>query len=237
MGKLDLSILTQTQSIYFPTLLKYGMTFKIEYVFPFAIAYLVAMVEATGDTLACAKVSEVDMKDNKRLSGSILLGGVGSFVGALFNATPTTTFSQNTGVVSITGVASRYVVMGSGALLIVMGLIPKIGALVSVMPQPVLGGAAIVMFGTIAAVGIGVFQEVEFNNGNMLIVGISISAGLAVTLRPQLLQNLPTFISTILSSGITTGTLVGVTMNLLFNGVEKQSDVEKDNIEIETEGI
>lgn len=229
MGKLDLGIFGQTQGFYFPTPLKYGMTFKIEYIVPFAIAYLVAMVEATGDTLACAKVSEVDMTDNKRLSGSILLGGIGSFIGALFNATPTTTFSQNTGVVSITGVASRYVVIGSGALLILMGLIPKVGALVSIMPQPVLGGAAIVMFGTIAAVGIGIFRDIEASNANILIIGISLSAGLAVTMRPQVLQHLPSFLSTILSSGITTGTLVGVSMNLLFNGVEKEPNTSKAN--------
>lgn len=230
MGKLDMTVFYQAGGLYIPKPLKYGLTFKFEYIVPFAIAYLVAMVEATGDTLACAKVSEVDMKDNKRLTGSILLGGLGSCLGSLFNATPTTTFSQNTGVVSITGVASRYVVMGSGALLVVMGLIPKIGALVSVMPQPVLGGAAIVMFGTIAAVGIGIFQEIEFDNANMLVIGMAISSGLAVTMRPQILQHLPSFASTILSSGITTGTLVGVTLNLLFNGLATEENVVNEEV-------
>lgn len=228
MGKLNLGPISDAGAFYILKPFKYGMTFKIEYVVPFAIAYLVAMVEATGDTLACAKVSEVDMSDNTRLRGSILLGGLGSLLGSMLNATPTTTFSQNTGVVSITGVASRYVVMGSGALLILMGLIPKIGALVAIMPQPVLGGAAIVMFGTISAVGIGIFQDVKFTNANMLTIGIAISAGLAVTMRPDMLQHLPKFLSTILSSGITTGTLVGVVMNLILNANEVEEILEDE---------
>lgn len=232
MGKLDLSPISQAGMIYIPQPLKYGITFKMEYIIPFAIAFLVAMVEATGDTLACAKVAEVDMSDNKRLRGSILLGGVGSFIGSIFNATPTTTFSQNTGVVSITGVASRYVVMGSGMLLMIMGVLPKVGAIVAIMPQPVLGGAAIIMFGTIAAVGVGIFQEIEYNNTNMLIIGLALSAGLGVTMRPDVLKQLPPFLSTILSSGITAGTLVGVFMNLLFNGLEKDIEITEEVIEV-----
>ncbi|WP_426710532.1 uracil-xanthine permease family protein [Cetobacterium sp. SF1] len=221
MGKLDLSPIFTAGNLHLPRPFKYGMEFKIQYIIPFVIAYLVALVEATGDTLACGKVCGVDMeKEGKRLRGALVWGGLGSFIGAMFNVTPTTTFSQNTGIVSLTGVASRWVVMGSGILLILMGIFPKFSALVAVMPYPVLGGAGVVMFGMIAAVGIGIFREIEYTKGNMIIVGISISSGLAVTLRPDVLSKLPSFLSTILSSGITTGTLVAVTLSLLFTKVK-----------------
>ncbi|SJZ60087.1 nucleobase:cation symporter-2, NCS2 family [Cetobacterium ceti] len=217
MGKLDLSPILSAGYIHLPRPLKYGMEFKIQYIIPFVIAYLVALVESTGDTLACGKVCGVDMeKEGERLKGALMWGGMGSFVGALFNVTPTTTFSQNTGIVSLTGVASRWVVMGSGILLVLMGFFPKFSALVAVMPNPVLGGAGVVMFGMIAAVGIGIFREVDYTKGNMIIVGISISAGLAVTLKPEVLSKLPEFVRTILSSGITTGTLVAVFLSMMF---------------------
>ena len=224
MGKLDLTPVTQAGYLYFPRPFKYGITFNLSYALPFAIAYLVALVESAGDTLACAKVANINMEEDKtRLKGSILLGGVGSLVGAIFNATPTTTFSQNTGIVSLTGVASRFVVIGSGVILILMGLFPKFSALVAVMPAPVLGGAGVVMFGMISAVGIGIFHEIEFDKSNMLIIGISLSCGLGVTLRPNLLEKLPTIYSTILSSGITTGTIVAVGMTLIFRKIKRKS--------------
>lgn len=217
MGKLDLTPLSEAGSFYLPKPLKYGVEFNVGYTLPFAIAYLVALVEGTGDTLACAKVCQINMEEgSRRLKGSITWGGLGSLLGSIFNATPTTTFSQNTGIISLTGVASRWVVIGSGIILIIMGLFPKFSALVAIMPQPVLGGAGIVMFGMIASVGIGIFQEIEFNKANMLIIGMSISAGLAVTLRPQILSNFPTIISTIFSSGITTGTVVAVILSLVL---------------------
>ncbi|MGL4392650.1 MAG: nucleobase:cation symporter-2 family protein [Fusobacteriaceae bacterium] len=228
MGKLDLSPISQAGAFYLPRPFKYGMTFKWEYIIPFAIAYLVALVEATGDTLAIAKVTETDMKDGKRLRGALLWGGIGSFLGSIFNGTPTTTFSQNTGVVSITGIASRFVVIGSGIILVIMGLIPKIGAIVAVMPNPVLGGAGIVMFGTIAAVGIGIFKDVKYTNSNILIIGVAISSGLAVTMKPDVLKALPEALRTILSSGITTGTIVAIVMNVILNyGVKHEDELEE----------
>lgn len=240
MGILDAGSVVQKISeanlINIPKPFKYGMpTFKLEYIVPFAIAYLVAMAEATGDTLACAKVAEVDMEapeNSGRLRGAIVWGGLGSFIGSLFNATPTTTFSQNTGVVSITGVASRWVVIGSGILLVIMGLMPKIGVLVAVMPDPVLGGAGLVMFGTIAAVGISIFKEIEFTNSNLLIIGLSLGMGLAVTFNPAILGGFPESLKTIFSSGITTGTVTAIILNLCFGSreeaVEKKAVLEQN---------
>lgn len=215
LGMVSFGAVSESALVYFPKPLKYGLTFKISYIIPFLIAYVVSLVESTGDTLACARASEVDLAP-ERLKGSILLGGLGSCVGALFNSTPTTTFSQNTGIVSLTGVASRYVVAGTGVLLIVLGMFPKFGALVAIMPEAVLGGAGIVMFGTIAAVGVGILKEVEFTKETLMVIGLSLASGLAVTMRPQLLDHVPSLIKTIFSSGITTGTLVAIILNQIL---------------------
>lgn len=231
MGMVTFETVTSASNFYLPKPLRYGITFNAAYAIPFALAYIVSLVESTGDTLACARASEVELED-KRLKGSLLLGGIGSFIGALFNSTPTTTFSQNTGIVSLTGVASRFVVAGSGVMLVVLGLFPKFGSLVALIPNPVLGGAGIVMFGTIAAVGTEILKDVKYTKDNLLVIALSISAGLVVTLRPALFDQAPEIVKTIFSSGITTGTITAIFINQIFtlaNKFKSKEEIECQN--------
>ena len=221
MGKLDTTAVGQSGFFHLPVPFKYGMHFQIEYIVPMLVVAIVAIVESTGDTLAVGQVAKVDMSDTKRLRGGLMWGGIGSFIGTMFNATPTVPFAQNIGIVSITKIASRWVVLGAGIIFIIMGIIPKFGALIAIMPQPVLGGAGIIMFGTIAMVGIGIFKTVRMDNTNTLIAGVSLCLGLAVTFRPDILKNFPTSVKMILESGIATGSICAVLMNSLLNRGQK----------------
>jgi len=142
--------------------------------------------------------------------------GFGSFLAGIFNAGPNTSFSQNVGIIPLTGVASRFVVIIAGIILMIAGVFPKIGALVAIMPNPVLGGAGIIMFGMIAVGGIKILQKVEFTRRNSLVVAISIGLGLAVVVRPDILAHLPEGVQTVLHSGIATGTLVALLLNIIL---------------------
>ena len=165
--------------------------------------------------MSVAAASEHEITTDE-LKAGILSDGVGSFFAGIFNAGPHTSFSQNVGIIPLTGVASRFVVMVSGVILILAGIFPKLGALVAIMPDPVLGGAGIMMFGMIAVGGLKLLQEVEFSRRNSLVVAVSIGMGLCVVYRPGILDQLPNVVSTILSSGMTTGTITAVLLNLIL---------------------
>ncbi len=137
-----------------------------------------------------------------------------------FGALPNTSFSQNIGLIPLTKVASRYVTMMAGILLVILGLFPKFAALINIMPQPVLGGVGIVMFGTVAAAGIQTLSSVKLNNRNMLIIATSIGLGLGVTFRPEFIAQLPESLKMIFSSGISTGTIVALLLNVILKEKE-----------------
>ena len=136
---------------------------------------------------------------------------------------PNTSFSQNVGLIPLTKIASKYVAMMAGVLLIILGLFPKFAALINIMPQPVLGGVGIVMFGTVAAAGIQTLSSVKLTNKNLLIIATSIGLGLGVTFRPEILANLPEAIKMIFSSGISTGTITALVLNLILQDKEEKS--------------
>ena len=141
---------------------------------------------------------------------------------------PNTTFSQNVGLIPLTRNASRSVAIMAGILLVGLGFFPKFAALINIMPQPVLGGVGIVMFGTIAAAGIRTLSTVEINNRNLLIIATSIGLGLGVTFRPDFIANLPEGLRMIFASGISTGTIVALVLNKVLKEDKK---VIEENIE------
>ena len=157
-----------------------------------SIAYLVTIVESSGNFLALGNATQTEIT-GRHLRGGVLADGLGSALAAIMSTTPFSSFSQNIGVISLTGVASRHVVALTGVLLALAGLFPVFGALIVSIPLPVLGGAGLMMFAMIIAAGIQMLDKVARSKRNGLIIAISIGCGLAVTTRPELLDKLPHF--------------------------------------------
>lgn len=198
-----------------PQPLHFGLAFPISGIIGMSIAYLVTIVESSGNFLALGNATQTEIT-GKHLRGGVLCDGLGSALAAIMSTTPFSSFSQNIGVISLTGVASRYVVTIMGVLLVLAGVFPVFGALIVSIPMPVLGGAGLMMFAMIIAAGIQMLDKVERSKRNGLIIAISIGCGLAVTTRPELLDKLPSFFKEIFGSGITVGSLLALILNLVL---------------------
>jgi len=185
------------------------------------LVMLVVMVESTGMFLAVGEMTgrKIEQRD---LTRGLLTDGLGTLVGGIFNTFPYTSFSQNVGLVGVTGVKSRWVTAAGGAFLLILGLIPKLGALVTAVPLFVLGGAGIVMFGMVAATGIQILASVDYktNRNNLFIVAISIGFGMIPLLAPTFFVSLPKSLEPLLNSGIVLAAVVAVLLNAYFNGAQ-----------------
>ncbi|MDP4299879.1 nucleobase:cation symporter-2 family protein [Leptothrix discophora] len=183
------------------------------------LVMIVTFIESTGMFLALS-----DLTGRKLTSQSLAAGlrtdGLGTLIGGIFNTFPYTSFSQNVGLVGVTGVRSRFVCVAGGIILIVLGLIPKMAALVESLPQFVLGGAGLVMFGMVAATGVRILAGVDYkaNKNNLYIVAVSISAGMIPLVAPAWTQHMPHGLHPLLESGILLTTISAVVLNLFFNG-------------------
>lgn len=198
-----------------PQPLYFGLSFPISGIIGMSIAYLVTIVESSGNFLALGNATQTEIT-GKHLRGGVLCDGLGSALAAIMSTTPFSSFSQNIGVISLTGVASRYVVTLMGVLLVLAGVFPVFGALIVSIPSPVLGGAGLMMFAMIIAAGIQMLDKVERSKRNGLIIAISIGCGLAVTTRPELLDKLPSFFKEVFGSGITVGSVLALVLNLIL---------------------
>lgn len=181
------------------------------------------MFFALGDVVG-RKIESQDLKKGYRAEGlAVLLGGI-------FNTFPYTTFSQNVGLVQLSGIKTRKPVMFSALFLVLLGLLPKIGALATIIPNPVLGGAMLVMFGMVAVQGIRMLQQVDFHNDkNLLVSAISIGLGLGVTVQPDIVQFLPKTLQLLFSSGILLASISAVGLNLLFNAKKPQPELDEQD--------
>ncbi|WP_026881492.1 nucleobase:cation symporter-2 family protein [Clostridium akagii] len=215
LGMVNFGSVSSASLISLPQILAHGVNFRLDAVLPFVPAYLVSTIGTVGCIKAIGEVSKVKL-DDKRIGAGVLSDGVGSMLAGFFGAMPNTSFSQNIGLISLTKVASRYVTMMAGIILVILGLLPKFSALINIMPQPVLGGVGIVMFGTVAAAGIQTLSKVKISNRNLLIMATSIGLGLGVTFRPDFLAKLPDALKMIFSSGISTGTITALVLNLIL---------------------
>lgn len=202
-----------------PVILEHGIKFSLAGVAPFIIAYLVTTIETVGCLIAIGEASDIKTS-SEQLSKGVFADGLGSFLAGFFGVCPNTTFSQNIGLIPITKVASRHVVIISGVIMMLLGIFPKLGALVASIPSPVLGGAGIVMFGVVAASGIKTLSKVNINNRNLIIISVSIALGLGITTRPELLTVLPESLKLLFGSGISTGTIFAVMLNILLKDTE-----------------
>ncbi|GFZ26868.1 xanthine permease [Lactobacillus corticis] len=219
MGLVSLKPVAQAAWFHLPQLFYFGVPkFELSSSLTMIIIALVSMVESTGVFFAIGDligqdISEDDLKRGYRAEG------LAQILGGGFNTFPYTTFSQNVGLLQLSGIHTTRPIFWAAGLLMAMGLLPKVGALVTVIPTPVLGGAMLVMFTMITVQGIKMLNKVNFDsNRNVLIVAISIGLGLGVTIYPQLFQNLPQTVQLFLSNGIVIASLSATILNLIFNG-------------------
>jgi uric acid transporter len=197
----------------------FGMPqFEIGSIISLCLVMFVVMVESTGMFLALGEVTKRPVTPAD-LTRGLRADGLGTVIGGIFNTFPYTSFSQNVGLVGVTGVRSRWVVAVSGVILIALGLVPKLATLVASIPQAVLGGAGIAMFGMVAATGIKILSRVDFENrNNLLIVAVSIGAGMIPLVSPNFFDEFPVWTKSLTHSGITLTAIVAVALNAFLNG-------------------
>lgn len=181
------------------------------------LAAFTCMIESTGVYFALGEVVKQDLSE-KDLAAGYRSEGLAAILGGLFNTFPYSTFSQNVGIVQLSGIKTLNPVYYSAFFLIILGMIPKVGAIANLIPPAVLGGAMLVMFGMVGAQGIKILSQVKMTTKNLLIMAISIGLGLGVTAQPQLFQFLPTTIQTIFSNGMVIGSITAIILNILLNG-------------------
>jgi len=189
------------------------------------LVMIVTFIESTGMFLALADITGRKLTPQS-LTAGLRTDGLGTLIGGIFNTFPYTSFSQNIGLVGVTGVRSRFVCVAGGVILIALGLIPKMAALVEALPQFVLGGAGLVMFGMVAATGIRILSGVDYktNKNNLYIVAVAISAGMIPLVAPAWAQHMPHSLAPLLESGILLTTITAVALNLFFNGARGSAD-------------
>ncbi|MGE9594736.1 xanthine/proton symporter XanP, partial [Escherichia coli] len=205
--------------IMVPTPLYYGLGIEWSLLLPLMLVFMITSLETIGDITATSDVSEQPVSGPlymKRLKGGVLANGLNSFVSAVFNTFPNSCFGQNNGVIQLTGVASRYVGFVVALMLIVLGLFPAVSGFVQHIPEPVLGGATLVMFGTIAASGVRIVSREPLNRRAILIIALSLAVGLGVSQQPLILQFAPEWLKNLLSSGIAAGGITAIVLNLIF---------------------
>ncbi len=219
MGMVDFSSIQSYGGFNVPVPFRYGLAFDWSSFIALGLIYMITAIEAYGDITANSMISGQPVEGEtfvKRASGGILADGFNSMLAGVFNSFPNSIFAQNNGMIQLTGVASRYVGYYIAGFLIVLGLFPAVGLVFSLMPDPVLGGATLLMFGTVAAAGIRIIASQEINRKATLVMALSFSLGLSVELVPEILNQLPDALRNIFSSGITTGGLTAILANALI---------------------
>jgi NCS2 family nucleobase:cation symporter-2 len=199
-----------------PEFFPFGVEFTTAAIVGFCLMAFVSAVETVGDVSGIAKGGAGREATDKEIVGATYADGLGSAVAGLFGALPNTSFSQNVGLVAMTGVMSRHVVTIGAIFLVLAGLIPKVGALVTTIPIEVLGGGVIVMFGMVASAGLSMLAEVTWNRRNMIIFAVSMAFGLGLYLEPGALQHVPDTIRVLLASGLLPAAFIAIILNLVL---------------------
>jgi xanthine permease XanP len=223
VGLVDFSNLAGLPPIALPIPFRYGFSFDWAAFIPFAFLYLITAIESIGDLTATSAISGEPIegpKYFKRIKGGVLGDGINSIIAACFNTFPNTTFSQNNGVIQLTGVGSRYVGYFISAIFIILGLFPIVAGIFQALPQPVLGGATIVMFGSVAVAGIKILSCVNLTKRNSIILAVALGLGLGVTFVPEILEASPPLVKSIFGSGISTAGITALLLNLILPGRE-----------------
>ncbi|WP_312081406.1 nucleobase:cation symporter-2 family protein [Pantoea septica] len=218
-GTLVLKPQPETGWLALPGFFRFGFAFDWTIFLPIALVSVISVIEAVGDLTANCMLSQQPISGpqfQRRLQGGICADGVSCVLVAVFSAFPNTTFAQNNGVIQMTGVASRYVGMVMGVMLTLLGLFPAVGALMQQIPPPVLGGATLVMFGSVVAAGIRVMTQTPLGRREMLIVAVSFGLGLGVEAVPEALRQFPPLVSQLFGHAVTTGGVLAILLNLVL---------------------
>ena len=221
LGRTDLASLHGMSRITVPTPFRFGLGFRATALIPFSFLYVITAIESIGDLTATSSLTDQPLTGPlylQRLRGGVLADGISSALAALFNSFPSTTFAQNNGIIQLTGVGSSYIGTFVGAMLIILGLFPVVGGLVQAMPQSILGGATIIMFGTVAAAGIRILSSIDLDRRASTIIAVSIGLGLGVTFVPEIMNGMPPIIKDTFSSGIATGGICALILNAVMPG-------------------
>ncbi|MFZ5936059.1 uracil permease [Pseudomonas putida] len=218
LGMTDFSKVSQGPMFAFPAPFHFGMPeFHIAAILSMCIVIMVTLVETSADILAVGEIIDTKV-DSKRLGNGLRADMASSILAPIFGSFTQSAFAQNVGLVAVTGVKSRYVVATGGVILVVLGLLPVMGRVIAAVPTPVLGGAGIVLFGTVAASGIRTLSKVNYkNNVNLIIVAASLGFGMIPIAAPTFYHNFPNWFETIFHSGISSAAIMAILLNLLFN--------------------
>lgn len=219
MGWVNFSQMGEVGAITIPQPFKYGLGFDLSAFIAVALIYFITSIEAYGDITANSMIGGEPIegpKFMKRVQGGVLADGLNSTIAGALNSFPTSIFAQNNGLIQLTGVASRYIGYYIAAFLVILSAFPFIGGVFSIMPEPVLGGATLLMFGTVAASGVRIIASQEITRKATLVLAVSFACGLGVELVPSILDQMPHIIKNIFSSGIATGGVVAIVSNLII---------------------
>jgi uric acid transporter len=220
MGKMNFDKVDKAHWFDFVTPFAFGMpTFDLVMILTMTLVMIVVMIESTGMFLALSDITGKPITQQD-LAAGLRTDGLGTLIGGIFNTFPYTSFSQNVGLVGVTGVRSRWVCVAGGVIMIVLGLLPKMAAFVEAIPQFVLGGAGLVMFGMVAATGIRILSTVDYkgNRHNLYIVALSVGFGLIPLVAPRWTQHMAHGLHPLLESGILLTAVSAVVLNIFFNG-------------------
>lgn len=229
MGKIDFSQISQMSNLALPTPFKFGFEFHLDAIFAFMCIYMVSAIETVGDITAIANCGIGREATDKEITGGIMADGLGSMLGSIFGVLPNTSFGQNVGIVAMTKVVNRHVVATGAMFLIVAGIFPKFGALISLMPASVLGGASVMMFAMIAVSGIKLITSEPLNNRNSTIVALALGIGVGLSLVPGVLANMPETVQLIFGdSGLVLVAMIAVILNIAL-------PKENDNLKIKSQ--
>ncbi len=216
LGMVSFSNVGKAAFFTFPNPLNFGMEFSVAAVVGYCLMAIISAIETVGDVSGITKGGANREATDDEIKGATFADGIGSAVSGLFGALPNTSFSQNVGLIAITGVMSRHVVTCGAIFLIVAGFIPKFGAIILTIPIEVLGGGVIVMFGMVASAGINMLSAVNWNRRNMVIFGVAFSVGFGLQLEPGALQHLPHTAQILMSSGLLPSAFIAIVLNLIL---------------------
>lgn len=218
-GMVDFSQLGEMGGMNVPVPFKYGLDFDISAFIAIALIYFITSIEALGDITANSMIGGEPIegeKYTKRVQGGVLADGLNSAIAGVFNSFPNSVFAQNNGLIQLTGVASRYVGYYIAGFLVILSAFPFIGGIFSIMPEPVLGGATLLMFGTVAASGVRIIASQNIDRKAVLVLAVSFACGLGVELAPDILSQMPAWVKSIFASGITTGGIAAIIANTVI---------------------
>lgn len=232
MGMVDFSVVTEASWFHVVTPFVFGYpVFKIDAMLVMSLTVIVVMIESIGTFFVIARYSDVEI-ENEDIARGLRAEGISTILGGIFNSFPYTTYGGNAGLIGLTKISSRFVVVLAGVFLVLLGMLPKFAALATIIPQPVLGAVTMIMYGMVTAAGIDILSRVDFTElTNSIIVAVTVGAGLGITVVPDVFKEAPQVVKILTQNGIVAANILAITLNIFFNYLWKP---KASNKEIET---